>query len=128
MRLVQVGGQGPSSKPHPGMRRSLVLAVLAAAIAACGLLAPEARAATRYVDSARGFQRAVLDFQRSGGKIVLLPGGYRQPLEIGPRSAQPLSVVGAPGARVQSLRIIRSRAITVRSLIVRPLGRDAGVL
>ena len=109
------------------MRRSLLLAVLAAAIAAC-VLAPPARAATRYVGSARAFQRAVLHFQRSGGKIVLLPGDYRQPLEIGPRSARPLSVVGAPGARVQSLRIVRSRAVTIESLIVRPLGGNAQVL
>ena len=110
------------------MRRSLVLAVLAAAIAASSVLAPPALAARRYVSSARAFQRAVLDFQRSGGKIVLLPGDYRQPLEIGPRSARPLSIVGAPGARVQSLSIVRSRAVTVESLVVRPLGGNAQVL
>lgn len=110
------------------MRRSLVLAVLAGAAVAAGALAPSALAATRYVDSAQAFDRAVLDFQASGGKIVLLPGDYRQPLEIGPRSARPLDIVGAPGARVQSLRIIRSQAVTVRSLIVRPLGGNALVL
>ena len=124
MRLGRVGGPPPSSNLHSGMRRSLVLAVLAAA----GVLASSAQAATRYVDSARAFDRAVLDFQRTGGKIVLLPGDYRRPLEIGPRSARRLDIVGAPGARVQSLRIFRSRAVTVRRLIVRPLGGNALLL
>jgi len=110
------------------MRRSLLLAVLAAAVAAAGALAPSALAATRFVASAPAFDRAVLDFQASGGKIVLLPGDYRRPLEIGPRSPRPLEIVGARGARVQTLHIIRSQSVTVRRLIVRPLGGNALLL
>jgi hypothetical protein len=110
------------------MRRRPALTALATAAAALALHAPPAQGATRFVASARGFQQAVLDFQQSGGKIVLLPGDYRRALVVGPRSRHRLDVVGARGARVQSLAIVRSRAVTVRGLVFRPLTEDARVL
>jgi hypothetical protein len=110
------------------MRRRPLLAMLATAILAGGALAAPAYGTTRYVENGRAFQQAVRDFRWSGGRIVLLPGDYLRPLVIGPRSGRPLDIVGAPGARVQRLWILRSRAVTVRGLIVRPLSGDAEVL
>jgi Right handed beta helix region len=103
---------------------------LVAALLAPFALVPAtpALAGTRYVDSGEGFQRAVSELRSSGGRIVLLPGDYRRHVVIGPRSARRLQIVGAPGARVQSLSILRSQAVTIRSLIVRPLTGDAGVI
>lgn len=110
------------------MRRRLVLVMLATAITAGGALASPAYGATRFVATGSGFQQAVRDFRGSGGRIVLLPGDYLRPLVVGPRSPRRLDIVGTTGARVQSLRIVRSRAVTVRGLIFRPLTGDARVL
>jgi len=70
----------------------------------------------------------VADFRQTGGRIVLLPGDYRRPLVVGPRSNSVLDIVGTDGARVQSLRIARSRDVIVRGLVVRPLTGDARVM
>jgi hypothetical protein len=107
------------------MRRTLVLALLA--VAALTHVAP-AYAGARFVDSRRAFQRAVADFKHAGGRIVLLPRDYRRPLVVGPRSNSPLDIVGTTGARVQTLEIVGSQAVTVRGLVVRPLGGKAGIL
>src|SRR5919198_6065522 len=106
-------------------RRSLLLAVLAAAVLAH---AAPAYAGARFVDSRRAFQRAVRDFSQTGGRIVLLPRDYVRPLVVGPRSDSQLEIVGTSGARVQTLEIVRSQAVTVRGLVVRPLGGNASVL
>ncbi len=103
----------------------LLLALLAAAVLAP---AAPAYAGARFVTNGKAFQRAVADFSQTGGRIVLLPGDYRRPLVIGPRSKSLLDIVGTDGARVQSLRILRSRDVIVRGLVVRPLTGDARVL
>jgi hypothetical protein len=110
------------------MRSRPLLAMLATALVAVGALAAPALGTTRYVDSGRAFQQAVSDFRKSGGRIVLLPRDYLRPLVVGPRSARRLDIVGAPGARVQTLQIVRSRAVTVRGLIIRPLRGNAQLL
>jgi hypothetical protein len=106
-------------------RRPLLVALLAAAALAH---AAPAYAGARFVGSARAFQQAVRDFSATGGRIVLLPRDYRRPLTVGPRSNSPLEIVGSPGARVQSLSIVQSQAVTVRGLVVRPMGANAIVL
>jgi hypothetical protein len=106
------------------MRRRLLLTLLA--IAALAPAAP-AHAAGRVVDSRRAFQRAVRDFSQTGGRIVLLPGDYTHPLLVGPRSDSPLDIVGSPGARVQTLELLGTQSVTVRGLMVRPLGANAGI-
>ena len=107
------------------MRKRLLLALLAAAVLAP---AAPAYAGARFVASGRAFQKAVSDFRQTGGRIVLLPGDYRRPLVVGPRSNSVLDIVGTDGARVQSLRIARSRDVIVRGLVVRPLTGDARVM
>jgi len=107
------------------MRKRLLLALLAAAVLAP---AAPAYAGARFVASGRTFQKAVADFRQTGGRIVLLPGDYRRPLVVGPRSNSVLDIVGTDGARVQSLRIARSRDVIVRGLVVRPLTGDARVM
>jgi len=107
------------------MRKRLLLALLAFAVLAP---AAPAYAGARFVASGRAFQKAVADFRQTGGRIVLLPGDYRRPLVVGPRSNSVLDIVGTDGARVQSLRIARSRDVIVRGLVVRPLTGDARVM
>ena len=103
-------------------RRPLLVALLAAAALAH---ASPAYAGGRFVGSVRAFQQAVQDFRMTGGRIVLLPGDYRRPMVVGPRSDSQLEIVGSPGARVQTLSIVESQAVTVRGLVVRPLGANA---
>jgi Right handed beta helix region len=107
------------------MRRLLPLALLAAAALAN---AAPAYAGARFVGSRSGFQRAVSDFRLTGGRIILLPGDYRGPLAVGPRSNSPLEIVGSQGTRVQTLDLIRTQAVTVRNLVVRPLDGKAGIV
>ena len=107
------------------MRKRLLLALLAAAVLAP---AAPAYAGARFVTTGHAFQRAVSDFRQTGGRIVLLPGDYRRPLVVGPRSNSLLDIVGTAGARIQSLRIERSRDVIVRGLVVRPLNGDAGIV
>ena len=103
-------------------RRPFLVALLAAAALAH---ASPAYAGGRFVGSVRAFQQAVQDFRMTGGRIVLLPGDYRRPLVVGPRSDSQLEIVGSPGARVQTLSIVESQAVTVRGLVVRPMGANA---
>ena len=107
------------------MRRLLLLALLTAAVLAH---AAPAYAGGRVVGSAHAFEQAVADFRLTGGRIVLLPGDYVRPLVVGPRSNSALDIVGSVGARVQTLEILGSQSVTVRHLVVRPLGGKAGVL
>lgn len=107
---------------RPVLVALLTLACLAHAVPAY------AGGGARFVGSARAFQQAVRDFRTTGGRIVLLPRDYRRPLTVGPRSESQLEIVGSTGARVQSLTITRSRAVTVRGLVFRPLGGNAIVL
>jgi hypothetical protein len=106
-------------------RRHILVALLAAAVLAH---AAPAYAGARFVGSARAFQQAVQDFRTTGGRIVLLPRDYRRPLLVGPRSDSQLEIVGSPGARIQTLSIQHSQAVTVRGLVVRPMGANAIVL
>ena len=103
-------------------RRPLLVALLAAAALAH---ASPAYAGGRFVGSVRAFQQAVQDFRMTGGRIVLLPGDYHRPMVVGPRSDSQLEIVGSPGARVQTLSIVESQAVTVRGLVVRPMGANA---
>jgi parallel beta helix pectate lyase-like protein len=107
------------------MRTRLLLALLAAAVL---VPAAPAYAGARFVSNAKAFQRAVSDFRQVGGRIVLLPGPYRRPLTVGPRSNSLLDIVGTAGARIQSLRIDHSNDVIVRGLVVRPLTGDAGIV
>jgi hypothetical protein len=107
------------------MRRLLLIALLIAAVL---VHAAPAFAGARFVASPRAFQQAVAEFRLTGGRIVLLPGDYVRPLVVGPRSNSALDIVGSVGARVQTLEILGAQAVTVRHLVVRPLGGKAGVL
>lgn len=117
-----VGGRG---RIPFWMRRPLLVLLVAAML---GHAAPAYAGAARFVTTGAAFQKAVADFRQTGGRIVLLPGDYRRPLVVGPRSNSSLDIVGTLGARVQTLEILGSQSVTVRGLVVRPLGGNAGVL
>jgi hypothetical protein len=57
--------------------------------------------------------------------VVLLPHPYRTPLVVGPRSARRLTIVGTRGARVQTLLLDETQAVTIEHLTVSPLGADS---
>jgi hypothetical protein len=103
----------------------LLLALLAAAVL---VPAAPAYAGARFVTNGAAFQRAVADFAMTGGRIVLLPGSYRRPLVVGPRSNSTLDIVGTDGARIQSLRLDHAQDVIVRGLLVRPLTGDGGIV
>ena len=107
------------------MRRLLPFVLLAAAVLAH---AAPAYAGARFVGSRRAFQQAVSDFRQVGGRIILLPGDYTGPLVVGPRSNSVLEIVGSTGTRVQTLELLGAQSVTVRNLVVRPLGGKAGIL
>ena len=112
------------------MRRVGVLSrsVLAAGTMAAGGAWAEPAEATRYVRTAGQFHAAVADLRTSGGTIVLLPGTYASTLLVDPRSSSRLWIEGRPGTRVHAFRLDRTQAVTVRHLVVRPAGRDGGIL
>ena len=89
---------------------------------------PPALAATRFVDSAQAFHRPC---STSGDRRQdRAPAGRLPPTaRVGPRSERPLDIVGAPGARVQSLRIDPlAGGHRARARSCRPLGGNALVL
>ena len=99
----------------------LVLAAVAAA-AADGGTAPGGR--TIVVGSDAAFARAAQALRRSGGTIVLRAGSYAR-LELGPRSARPLRVVGSRGTRVGRFLLSRTQHVSIGRLTVAPVGGDA---
>jgi hypothetical protein len=101
------------------------LAAVVAAVAAMLVWTPAASAKTAYVRTGARFQQAVAAFSGSGGRVVLLPHPYRTPLVVGPRSARRLTIVGTRGARVQTLLLDETQAVTIEHLTVSPLGADS---
>ena len=102
--------------------------MLAAGTMAAGGAWAEPAEATRYVRTAGQFHAAVADFRTSGGTIVLLPGTYASTLVVGRRSSPRLWIEGREGTRVHAFRLDHTQAVTVRHLVVRPAGRDGGIL
>jgi Right handed beta helix region len=103
--------------------RALVLVLALAA----GLPATAAaRARTLPVRNAAGFAHAVNALQKSGGTIVLARGSYGR-LEIGPRSAPRLKVVGSRGVRVGRLLLDRTQHVSIGNLAIAPVGGDAAL-
>jgi len=117
--IVRVVHPGESAAP-----RLTAAALAAVALAVCA----EPADATRYVRTAGQFQAAVSAYRSSGGTIVVLRGIYARTLVVGPRSSRRLTIQGRPGTRIHELRLDRTRAVTVRGLTVRPVGRDGGIL
>ncbi len=110
-----------------GRRRRAWLTCGAAAVtlAFAATFAPRAGAATLYVRDATQFQAAVSATKAVGGRIVLLRGVYSRQLVIGPRSGGYLTVVGADGVRVRSIVLDHTRSVTLRHLVIRPIGGGA---
>ena len=82
-----------------------------------------AQAATYWVRSPAEFQSAVTATQSRGGRIVLLPGRYAEPLVVSGNG--PLRIIGRPGAIVRDLLLYRARRVSVGPLRISPLGGDA---
>jgi len=109
--------------PH----RRLLCCVALSAVAAATAVPSVALAGTRYVRNAAGFNRAAALDAASGGRIVLLPGRYRDPLTVGRRSTPQLTIVGARGAVVQSMALTGTRNVTVSHVAFRSLGGLGGL-
>ena len=95
-------------------------------IAAIALVAvaPASSAPTTYwVHSAAEFRSAVTATQSTGGKIVLLPGRYAEPLVVPGRG--PSQIIGRPGAIVQELYLYGARNVSVGPLRISPINGDA---
>ena len=107
------------------MSRALAVALVvaaAAAAAADGRTGPRPR--TIVVGSDAAFARAAQALRKSGGTIVLRAGSYAR-LELGPRSARPLRVVGSPGTRVGRFLLARTQQVSIGRLTIAPVGGDA---
>jgi hypothetical protein len=98
------------------MRLFLVAIALIAA-------SPAAAATTYWVRSPAEFQGAVIATHSTGGRIVLLPGRYAEPLVVYGRG--PSRIIGRPGAIVQELRLYGTRNVSVGPLRISPVGGDA---
>jgi parallel beta helix pectate lyase-like protein len=85
-------------------------------------------AATIYVRDEVQFEQAMSAFRDRGGRVVLLRHLYRRALVIGQRSSGQLTIVGTPGARVQTLDLDATRAVAVERLTIAPLGGDSHLL
>jgi hypothetical protein len=121
----------PSWQRRPPLATEVCLRVVAALLAAAlGALlwVSTASAATAYVRTEAQFQQAVAAFHNTGGRVVLMPHLYRTELVVGPRSARPLTIVGMRGARVQTLLLNETRAVTLEHLFVSPLGADSHLI
>lgn len=107
------------------MRRAVVFGLAVAALAA-GVDEGSARQSARAiaVDSDASFVRAAQRLQYSGGTIVLRGGSYAR-LELGPRSAAPLRIVGSPGTRVGRLLLWHTQHVSVGNLTIAPVAGDA---
>ena len=106
-----------------------VLVAAAVVLAAGAAAAPAAALGTRtvFVSSSQEFNRAALAMRDSGGRIVLLPHDYADPLFLTRRSAHPLTVVGTHGARVQTIDVIHAQRIRFERLRIGPVTGDAGM-
>lgn len=110
------------------MTRALAVMLLVASAAAP---ATESRAEpsavkppTISVRNGAAFARAAERLRRTGGTIVLRAGLYPS-LELGPRSARPLRVVGSPGTRVGRFLVRRTQHVSIGNLTIAPIGGDA---
>jgi hypothetical protein len=90
--------------------------------------AASASAATIAVRDEAQFQAAVSAFRDTGGRILLLPHGYRAPLVVGPRSSALLRIVGTRGARVQDLSLVDARSVGIAHVTFTPLGGDSRLI
>ena len=106
------------------MARALALALTLAV--AAGVLAAEGRASRRTltVRNDAGFAWAAKKLRRSGGTIVLRRGSYPR-LELGPRSAARLNVVGSGGVRVGRFLLWHTQHVSIGRLAISPVGADA---
>ena len=128
-RFGSVNAGALGSRP---MRRSS--AVLAFSfLAALGLAAnagarppsePPARKTTIVVHGEAEFAAAVKYFRYSRGRIVLRPYLYRQ-LVVGPRSRQPLRIVGTRGARVERMLFAGAQRVSFGRVTLGPIRGDA---
>jgi hypothetical protein len=84
---------------------------------------PPAGATTYWVRSPTDFQNAVTATHSTGGRIVLLPGRYSDPLVVSGRG--PSRIIGRPGVTVRELLLYRTRNVSVGPLRISPLGGDA---
>jgi parallel beta helix pectate lyase-like protein len=98
--------------------------VLALALAASLPATAAAKTRTLHVRNATGFAHAVKALRESGGTIVLARGVYGK-LEIGPRSAPRLKIVGSRGVRVGQLLLERTQHVSIGNLAIAPVGGDA---
>jgi hypothetical protein len=124
LMLLLLGGK---ERPLLIGRALAVLLVLAATAAFAAESRGEAsgrKPRTIPVRDAAGFARAAKQLRRSGGTIVLQAGSYPS-LELGPRSARPLRVVGSPGTRVGRLLLWRTQHVSIGNLAIAPVGGDA---
>jgi len=107
------------------MSRALAAALVLAAVAATAgdaRAAPDAR--TIVVGSDTAFAGAAETLRATGGTIVLRPGSYPR-LELGPRSARTLRVVGSPGTRVGRFLLRHTQHVSIGGLTIAPVGADA---
>src|SRR5438046_8688927 len=79
---------------------------------------------TIVVGGDAAFEWAAAELRWTGGTIVLRPGSYAS-LEIGPRSAAALHVVGSRGTRVGRFLLWRPPHVWVGNLAIRAVGEDA---
>jgi Right handed beta helix region len=111
--------------PPPFLR--ILCCVILAVVAGAAAFPATAAARTTYVHDAAGFNRAVALDAASGGRIILLPGRYRDPLLVGRRSAPPLAIVGLHGAVVENMLLDGTRNVTVSRIAFRSLGGLGGL-
>ncbi|MGH2610937.1 MAG: hypothetical protein ACRDHF_17790, partial [Tepidiformaceae bacterium] len=88
----------------------MVSRVMVVGLLVAALLAADASAARRTVQSESGFQRAVREMRWSGGTIVLRAGRYGH-LRIGPRPGRWLTVRARPGAVTRLVEVHGSRRV-----------------
>lgn len=104
--------------------RKIVLAVALAAAALAAPSTPGADAPSVRVGSDAAFEAAVTALRDTGGTILMEPNAYGD-LVVPARSARPLRIVGAPGARVERLLLDHTRRVSVGPLTVFPGAGDA---
>ena len=97
--------------------RLLIAVTIALAVAS------PAAAATYWVHGPEEFRNAVAATRSTGGRIVLLPGRYAEPLVVS--GGGPSRIIGRPGAIVQELHLYGARNVSVGPLRISPLGGDA---
>lgn len=113
--------------PTSGLRGGLI-AVLAAIALLAVWPSPALASTTIYVSDSTSFEHAVATLRQTGGRIVLRAHVYTTQLVVGPRSNHFLTIVGATGARVQSLYLDGTQSVAVTHLSVHPETADGGIV